>query len=62
MTYSVPLKVKIRLTVYDRTRDRDEVDPRHQGGGVFFGEIPLMTDTVTFIINARSAHRLAAPP
>jgi len=52
MSYSVPLKVKIRLTVYDKDaetgvstiRDIKEED-------VFFGEIPLMTDNGTFIIN-----------
>jgi DNA-directed RNA polymerase subunit beta len=52
MSYSVPLKVKIRLTVFDKDaetgvstiRDIKEED-------VFFGEIPLMTDNGTFIIN-----------
>ena len=52
MSYSVPLKVKIRLTVYDKDleagtstiRDIKEED-------VFFGEIPLMTENGTFIIN-----------
>ncbi len=51
-SYSVPLKVKIRLTVFDKDaetgvstiRDIKEED-------VFFGEIPLMTDNGTFIIN-----------
>jgi DNA-directed RNA polymerase subunit beta len=52
MSYSVPLKVKIRLSVYDKDaetgistiRDIKEED-------VFFGEVPLMTDNGTFIIN-----------
>ncbi|MBA2334160.1 MAG: DNA-directed RNA polymerase subunit beta [Blastocatellia bacterium] len=52
MSYSVPLKVKIRLTVFDKDletgvstiRDIKEED-------VFFGEIPLMTDNGTFVIN-----------
>ncbi|MCC6824222.1 MAG: DNA-directed RNA polymerase subunit beta [Acidobacteria bacterium] len=52
MSYSVPLKVKIRLTVYDKdpetgvssVRDIKEED-------VFFGEIPLMTENGTFVIN-----------
>ncbi|MBA2605357.1 MAG: DNA-directed RNA polymerase subunit beta, partial [Acidobacteria bacterium] len=51
-SYSVPLKVRIRLTVYDKDaetgvstiRDIKEED-------VFFGEIPLMTDNGTFVIN-----------
>jgi DNA-directed RNA polymerase subunit beta len=52
MTYSVPLKVKIRLTVYDRdpeTEVRSIRDIKEEE--VFFGEIPLMTDNGTFIIN-----------
>jgi len=52
MTYSVPLKVKIRLTVYDQdpeTGARSIRDIKEED--VFFGEIPLMTDTGTFIIN-----------
>ncbi len=52
MTYSVPLKVKIRLTVYDvdpETEVRSIRDIKEEE--VFFGEIPLMTDNGTFIIN-----------
>jgi DNA-directed RNA polymerase subunit beta len=52
MTYSVPLKVKIRLTVYDRdpeTEVRSIRDIKEEE--VFFGEIPLMTDNGTFVIN-----------
>ncbi|HEY0077273.1 MAG TPA: DNA-directed RNA polymerase subunit beta [Pyrinomonadaceae bacterium] len=52
MTYSVPLKVKIRLTVYDKdpeTETRSIRDIKEEE--VFFGEIPLMTDNGTFIIN-----------
>jgi DNA-directed RNA polymerase subunit beta len=52
MTYAAPLKVTIRLTVFDKdpetgvksTRDIKEQE-------VFFGEIPLMTENGTFIIN-----------
>ncbi len=52
MTYSVPLKVKIRLTVYDRDPETDVRSIRDiKEEEVFFGEIPLMTDTGTFIIN-----------
>ncbi len=52
MTYSVPLKVKIRLTVYDvdpETSVRSIRDIKEEE--VFFGEIPLMTDNGTFVIN-----------
>ncbi|HEV2708015.1 MAG TPA: DNA-directed RNA polymerase subunit beta [Pyrinomonadaceae bacterium] len=52
MTYSVPLKVKIRLTVYDKDPDTDAKSIRDiKEEEVFFGEIPLMTDNGTFIIN-----------
>src|SRR5918997_3124697 len=52
MTYSVPLKVKIRLTVYDKDPEAGTKSIRDiKEEEVFFGEIPLMTDTGTFIIN-----------
>ncbi|MBZ5607982.1 MAG: DNA-directed RNA polymerase subunit beta [Acidobacteriia bacterium] len=52
MTYAAPLKVTIRLTVYDKdpeTGVKTVRDIKEQE--VFFGEIPLMTDNGTFIIN-----------
>ncbi|MCE5306948.1 MAG: DNA-directed RNA polymerase subunit beta [Acidobacteriales bacterium] len=52
MTYAAPLKVTIRLTVYDKDEEtgaRTVRDIKEQE--VFFGEIPLMTDNGTFIIN-----------
>src|SRR5439155_20155010 len=52
MSYSVPLKVKIRLTVYDKDHDTNVKSIRDiKEEEVFFGEIPLMTDNGTFIIN-----------
>src|SRR5258705_1028625 len=51
MSYSVPLKVKIRLTVYDKDPDTNVKSIRDiKEEEVFFGEIPLMTDNGTFII------------
>src|SRR6266702_2481070 len=52
MTYNAPLKVTIRLTVYSKdleTGVKSVRDIKEQE--VFFGEIPLMTDNGTFIIN-----------
>src|SRR6266487_1117427 len=52
MTYAAPLKVTIRLTVFDKdpeTGVKTIRDIKEQE--VFFGEIPLMTDNGTFIIN-----------
>lgn len=52
MSYSVPLKVKIRLTVFDKDPDTGVSTIRDiKEEDVFFGEIPLMTDNGTFIIN-----------
>src|SRR5438309_6653057 len=52
MSYSVPLKVKIRLTVYDKDPETEALSIRDiKQEEVFFGEIPLMTDNGTFIIN-----------
>jgi DNA-directed RNA polymerase subunit beta len=52
MTYAVPLKVLIRLVVWDvdaETGTRSIRDVKEQE--VYFGEIPLMTESGTFIIN-----------
>jgi DNA-directed RNA polymerase subunit beta len=52
MTYAAPLKVTIRLTVFDKdleTGVKTVRDIKEQE--VFFGEIPLMTENGTFIIN-----------
>jgi DNA-directed RNA polymerase subunit beta len=52
MTYAAPLKVTIRLTVYSKdpeTGVKSVRDIKEQE--VFYGEIPLMTDNGTFIIN-----------
>src|SRR5712671_6339041 len=52
MTYAAPLKVTIRLTVFDKdpeTGNKTIRDIKEQE--VFYGEIPLMTENGTFIIN-----------
>src|SRR5579884_2326082 len=52
MTYAAPLKVTIRLTVFDKdpeTGAKTIRDIKEQE--VFFGEIPLMTENGTYIIN-----------
>ena len=41
LTYGAPLKVKFRLTTPQETKEQD----------AYFGEMPLMTETGTFIIN-----------
>ena len=52
MTYAAPLKVTIRLTLYEKdpkTGAKAIRDIKEQE--VFFGEIPLMTENGTFVIN-----------
>jgi len=52
MTFAAPMKVKVRLVVWDvnkEPRTRSIRDIKEQE--VYFGEIPLMTENGTFIIN-----------
>ncbi|ANF59383.1 DNA-directed RNA polymerase subunit beta [Halotalea alkalilenta] len=50
VTYSAPLRVKVRLIIYDRESSNKAVkDIKEQE--VYMGEIPLMTENGTFIIN-----------
>ncbi|MGD9784025.1 MAG: DNA-directed RNA polymerase subunit beta [Hyphomicrobiaceae bacterium] len=52
MTYSAPLKVKLRLIVFDineETGSRSIKDVKEQD--VYMGDMPLMTSNGTFIIN-----------
>jgi len=50
-TYSAPLKVTMRLTIWDKDEagNRSIRDIKEQE--VFFGDVPLMTQNGTFIIN-----------
>ena len=50
MTYSAPLRVKVRLIIYDRDSSNKAIkDIKEQE--VYMGEIPLMTENGTFVIN-----------
>src|SRR5271170_6810393 len=52
MTYAAPLKVTIRLTIYEKDPDTGAKTIRDiKEQEVFFGDIPLMTENGTFIIN-----------
>ncbi len=54
MTYAAPLKIVVRLVVFDVDRAGN---PEHKSirdikeQEIYFGEIPLMTDNGTFIVN-----------
>lgn len=52
LTYAAPLRVKVRLVIYDKEAPQGSQtvkDIKEQE--VYMGEVPLMTDTGTFVIN-----------
>ena len=52
MTFAAPIKVTVRLVVWDTNEETGAQSIRDvKEQEVFFGEIPLMTDNGTFIIN-----------
>jgi len=52
MTFAAPIKVVVRLVVWDTNEETGSQSIRDvKEQEVFFGEIPLMTDNGTFIIN-----------
>jgi len=52
MTFAAPIKVIVRLVVWDTNEETGSQSIRDvKEQEVFFGEIPLMTDNGTFIIN-----------
>src|ERR1700760_1893305 len=51
MTFAAPIKVTTQLMVYDTREGGERIVRDIKEQEVYFGEIPLMTDTGTFIIN-----------
>lgn len=52
MTYAAPMKVSIRLIVWEKDEATGQVSIRSvKEQDVYFGEIPLMTEHGTFIVN-----------
>ncbi len=50
MTYAAPLRVKVRLVIYDKNAKNKVVkDIKEQE--VYMGDIPLMTENGTFVVN-----------
>ncbi|MCP4881732.1 MAG: DNA-directed RNA polymerase subunit beta [Gammaproteobacteria bacterium] len=50
ITYAAPLRVKVRLVIYDRDSKTKAIkDIKEQE--VYMGEMPLMTDNGTFVVN-----------
>jgi len=52
MTYEIPLRITVRLVVYDVDKETGITNIRDiKEQEIYFGTIPLMTDNGTFIIN-----------
>ena len=52
MTYAAPLKIVVRLVVFDTDRNMEPKPIRDiKEQEIYFGEIPLMTENGTFIVN-----------
>ncbi|RMG02581.1 MAG: DNA-directed RNA polymerase subunit beta [Nitrospirae bacterium] len=51
VTYGAPLKIKVRLDLYEYDQQNRKVLKESREQDVYIGEIPLMTETGTFIIN-----------
>jgi DNA-directed RNA polymerase subunit beta len=52
MTYAAPLRVKVRLVIYDKDAPGSKKPVKEvKEQEVYMGELPLMTDTGTFVVN-----------
>jgi DNA-directed RNA polymerase subunit beta len=51
ITYAAPLRVKMRLIIYDKEQTDTKVVKDVKEQEVYMGEIPLMTSNGTFVIN-----------
>ena len=51
LTYSVPIKIKVRLNIWERSEDGEKKLMEARQEDVFVGEFPIMSDNGTFIIN-----------
>ncbi|MDA1341370.1 MAG: DNA-directed RNA polymerase subunit beta, partial [Proteobacteria bacterium] len=50
LSYSAPLRITVRLVIYDRETNFQNVKDVKEGE-VFMGEVPLMTENGSFVIN-----------
>ena len=51
MTYAAPLRVVLRLVIYDKESKKKTTPKEVKEQEVYMGEMPLMTDNGTFVIN-----------
>lgn len=50
-TYSAPLKIKVRLNLWEKGEDDKKILKESREQEVYIGDLPIMTDTGSFIIN-----------
>ncbi len=51
LTYAAPLRVKLRLVIYDKENSKAQTVKDIREQEVYMCEVPLMTDTASFVIN-----------
>ena len=51
VTYAAPLKIKVKLNLWERDEKEHKILKESRGQEVYIGEMPIMTDTGSFIIN-----------
>jgi DNA-directed RNA polymerase subunit beta len=51
LTFAAPLRVKLRLVIYDKDSPKKKVVKDIREQEVYMGEMPLMTETGSFVIN-----------
>ncbi|MDO8282050.1 MAG: DNA-directed RNA polymerase subunit beta [Thermodesulfovibrionia bacterium] len=51
VNYATPLKIKVRLNLWEKDDSGKKIIKESREQEVYLGELPLMTDTGTFIIN-----------
>lgn len=51
VTYASPLRARLRLAIYDKNSTKKKLKQVIESESVYMGEMPLMTDNGTFVIN-----------
>ncbi|MBV7433595.1 DNA-directed RNA polymerase subunit beta [Cardiobacteriaceae bacterium TAE3-ERU3] len=51
VTFAAPLRARMRLAIYDKNSAKKKLKQVIESDSVYMGEIPLMTDNGTFVIN-----------
>src|SRR6202142_1798369 len=51
VSYAAPLKIKVKLNLWERDEKEHKILKESRGQEVYIGEMPIMTDTGSFIIN-----------